>query len=244
MPHQGGDLELPPYTPLDESQALSNYLGEYLGNGSNDAVSSLRRFLEYCLCIDYRLLDRVPPLPGTEWRHWVRTARGMGTLNRYGRLPLADGGHELLSWTEYCDFYIARPSNTLGVPPWFTGVMIFLFPFTQNFRDRPSSLLFRFSLRGMGTLASKLAIDRDIIIDSVITCPVLKQELKEQNEREIKRWFTSLQSPTDFQLTPFAEEWEARYEGPRYRAVTNKVPDFPQRIVIWYRWLMSFRHWP
>lgn len=114
----------PAYQPLDVVAALQQ---DCQNSKFDEASRKLRRFLSFCLAVDYSLIyDRDEALPREEWLSWLKFGREVGLHYKrlahaelleqfWGEPPHVD---ELIQnmWRKV-DSRIIDPAIALGVPP-------------------------------------------------------------------------------------------------------------------------------
>ncbi|KAL1311426.1 hypothetical protein AAFC00_001587 [Neodothiora populina] len=206
-----------------------------------ELAENLRRFLLFCLAIDYGLVPECPePMRPTDWLPFLRLARHWSwrdSRRRYqqgydpvrpaflGNPSRADNAadDERALKVEQCIFAcIVRPAQALNIPPDIAITMLRDFPssITSNGDYVPHN--HRYRCPNTKTLATKLLLDREILIDTLTRREhsSFRSSLHEANEKIQNKNFVSLRSPDDFELTQFGMMRE-KLEGGRRATISS-----------------------
>lgn len=191
---------------------------------SDVPTERLRRFLAFCLAIDYDLLASIGSLPKDDWCHFVQLSRiyakyatSRSFHNEQSRLGQGVLERELFT-----------PSSALGIPPGkqtlhvseaavllttptdVAGNMLRGFVLALKWSGGYETGIFRFRHCGMPQLAAKLLIDKEIVVPAVTN--VDNEALREAlliKIKEIKRKrFVSLKSPSTYTMTKEGKSWD------------------------------------
>lgn len=185
----------PAYQPLNMTDIIAQ--GAELPSCDPESKERLRKFLLFCLAVDYDLLKpekRVLGILRKEWVMWMRLGKVLhnnGVLER--RYPTVDDEvfHKpaVDQLEDIVDMYIVRPAFALGVPPgklhcFATAIakytltdtlridlavsMVRRYPFTLSLRGGHIPVWHRHQKRCMKALAFKFFLDKEFLIDALI----------------------------------------------------------------------------
>lgn len=200
----------PAYTP-----PASAHGGDWvrLTPGSIDQVQveRVRRFLLFCLAVDYNLVTASKGwLNGEEWSYFMRLARlamkeGI-VARKNGGIVEEDLKADSESQTVQREFHM--PVYELGVPLSMARSLLILFPRRVRANGEHGSVLKRNNAHTMPELATRLLTDREIVFDALmdgVNNARLRKDLEEANRKLEKQFFTKLDSPDDYTLTQHGE---------------------------------------
>jgi len=139
---------------------------------------------------------------------------------------------------EYFNFHVERPAHALGVPPEIVLAMLRMFPLSLGCKGRCQSLMWKYFICDDRCLATKILVDRDIIIDAVVQDEALNARLKQANQEFQAQWFERLESPDDWVLSEHGRRCEKHWKEAKRRARNNEEPAKPI-----LPWLERFRGW-
>lgn len=195
----------------DESHRLLKDYGERIFPPNE--TERLRRFLSFCLAIDYNLTSKTPDkLTQGDFSHFV-------PLSHRCFLSPSEEEEEpfirplSMKWSEPRDIttldtfiteQLLNPAKALGVPSSVAISMLRLFlvaiPFwSSGYSSRIPWLAKTTSLK---TLAAKFVMDREVLLPALI--PLFEEEFLEQMSDRMRaehsRWFDRVSSPMDFEV--------------------------------------------
>ncbi len=192
--------------PHYDSVRLEDVMNQYVGDKLTDSPTTeaqkerLRTFLVYCLGVEYRV-DKVTEVARPDWTYFVWLSGFLGIWYQWpGVIPGKE--QEYCRVRDFFDMHLRQPCNLLNVPYSAVGAKIRLFTLGRNFYGRLTLANRYYWLRDPGFLAGKLVVDRDIILPAILANPedTLRGDLETAIQAESARWFTSLQSPDEFEL--------------------------------------------
>ena len=169
------------------------------------ATERLRRFLSFCLAVDY---DRVAASPDqltrNDWCHFVQLGRRCLAAWQRKHVFSSSPPHHLEDalGDPRIECSVIQPAKALGVPIHAAVAMSHMFVQSIS-RMRPNNdSAFRI-LPGHGTraIAAKLLLDRDLLFDTVLPKHHLRLRtlIDVRWTRLQRRWFVRLDSPDDYQ---------------------------------------------
>ncbi|KAF1348180.1 hypothetical protein BDV97DRAFT_371014 [Delphinella strobiligena] len=187
-----------------------------------ELAENLRRFLLFCLAIDYDLVSECPEMPRqSDWLPFLRLARHWSwreSRRRYqqgydpvrpaflGNPSTADSAadDDRALKIEQCIFAcVVRPAQALCIPPDIAITMLRDFPSSITSVGDYTPCWHRYRCPNTRSLATKLLLDREILFDTVTKRDHqgFRSALHEANERFANKNFVALRSPDDYELT-------------------------------------------
>jgi len=221
--------------PAYLTTSFPKYDGIVGPHADNVAVERLRVFITQHLCNEYGLEGRVRIVQ--DWRHWMHLS--MLLIRKLDKVLARSAlTADACKDEEYINFHVERPAHALGVPPELVRAMLRLLPLSLDCYGRCQSMIWRYFICDDGCLATKILVDRDIIIDAVVQDQALNARLKQANQEFQAQWFERLESPDDWVLSEHGKRCEKHWKEAKRRARNNEEPVKPI-----LPWLERFRGW-
>lgn len=189
----------PPYTPRNICSDAQQQV----------AAERLRRFLAHCLAVDYGLEAEVPDqLRQDDWAHFIGISTTLYYVQKV-RHPSAYPTFELPldCRSTYANGELFDHCSALGIPREAALCMLRLnICGTKLFSCRTVSAIEIIAKRyGMHTLAWKLCLDRDLLIDALLPArySTFRERMMTRNEGVSLRYFEHLSGMNDYQLSTY-----------------------------------------
>lgn len=171
-------------------------------------VEKLRRFLAFCLAVDYGLhLDSPDKLSQKEFLHWIQLAtkclhnkRPLPGFHHGKGLVHDNSVHVWLVAETQIECYLLDPANAMGIPHGVALSMLRMFAGSVRSYGYKSRVRWMAKLYGPKTVAGKLLYDRKALIDKVVQGADLKKMMKERLSTMQSSWFSRLESIDDFKM--------------------------------------------
>ncbi|KAF1348170.1 hypothetical protein BDV97DRAFT_371006 [Delphinella strobiligena] len=183
----------PAYQPPKIADIIAQ--GAELPSCDPESKERLRRFLLFCLAVDYSLLKSQKLsqwITREEWLMWVRLGKVLHIKEVFASRTALD--LHLRAWEdveaikcrhptvdyelshdpsvdqleEIVDMYIVRPAFALGLSPELAVTMVRRYPFTLALRGGHMPVWHRHQKRCMKALASKFFLDKEFLIDALL----------------------------------------------------------------------------
>lgn len=192
------DVPPPPYSGLEEP---------------TPEIARLRRFLSFCLAIDYECLEISPDLlDKKELLHWAAISQlcfGVFTKARpRSRWPLLDWPKNAVHHPQI-EKYILKPATALGVPAQMVFLMtrVFITALDNLYQHTLEEIVLAY---GHNVLAYRIYTDRVYLFDRVLPPDSdYRARIEANNRKAEERWFEKL-GP---------RKWTRRHPGPNFASI-------------------------
>ncbi|KAK5110520.1 hypothetical protein LTR62_005712 [Meristemomyces frigidus] len=180
-------------------------------------VERIRRFLLFCLVVDYNLTTSTRGyLQGEDWNYFMRLARlatREGITARKHGIRAEDLAPDSESQIVQREFHV--PVLELGIPLSIARSLLVLFPRRVRANGEHGSVLKRNNAHTLPELATRILTDREILFDALLDetpqhAP-LRKDLEAANKKVERQTFASLRSPDDYVLTEQGRTMEEHY---------------------------------
>ncbi|CAK3814261.1 Hypothetical predicted protein [Lecanosticta acicola] len=179
-------------------------------------VERLRRFLAFCLAVDYEVQHDSPDkLTKDDFVHFVRLASKCLANRRplpafHGKGLVFDASlHVWFVGELEIECQLLDPANRLGVPHAvvFSMLRMFVGSIRCVFTGYKSRVRWMASQYGPRTLAAKLLYDRKCMINTVVRDMDLRVRMREKGMVFQGEWFATLESMDEYEMWAY-ESWE------------------------------------